>query len=591
MSFASRFKAGSDIAKDLISTYDSAKEQAEIDKINQSKQIESEGFTPEDDAQRLAMQNAKKPDGTPYYDITAGDEKGGYGVKLNFTTKDASGADVVPADIKRDPVKMYDFMGKRSDKPLTEAEQTRGKERASIDVLARRDPKLGLQMRAAANAEDRAEKTFALTEKASGLQLAGLERTEKTAKAGEFAEQAVQDHYAKRPVNPATGEQDPLTHGDVVTGLQIKAFHLLQNGQTTAGEQAWEKSTDAMVKNVTRQEVERTQALAPALLALQGGNTKPMMDAYNKYIPDGYAISSIEAGKDGNFTINRTGIDGKSVAPMSVSLADIAGQFEALKDPKYIITAAQTAFANQLAARKIANDERKNDISERKLDAAIGLGRLGGGGGGGGKGGGDATEKPSPFNSLADFDPKQARKQAMDLAEKESESEQKPYSEKRAQQIYGNLRDAAARDNVKMQRASVFQEIARQAKTPAEIAQVALRAGQSGFTRGEMAEYDPRFAEPKPAPADKNVNAKGVPRAAEGATRNAPTSDPMKAKLDLENREVNAMTRNKFSPDVQAYLDQIAATKASKFQKDNADFLERERRINAEKVKAIAARQ
>ena len=404
MSFASRFKAGSDIAKDLVNTYQTAKEQGELDKINQSKQTESEGFTPEDDAQRLAMQNAKKPDGTPYYDITTGDEKGGYGVKMNFTTKDASGADVVPADIKRDPVKMYDFMGKRSDKPLTEAEQTRGKERASIDVLARRDPKLGLQMRAAANAEDRAEQTFEIGKKASGLQLEDLERKSKTAKAGELAEQASQDYLTKATTDPVTGKQRQMTFNDLIEGQQVKAFSLFQNGQTDAGEKVWSGSTEMLVKNVMRQEVERTQALSPALAALQANNPQPMIDVYNKYIPDGHKIKSIETGKDGTFTINRIGIDGKDVAPMSVKLTDIVGQFEALKDPKYIITAAQTAFANQLAARKLDNEERKNDISERKLDAAIGFGGIGGiGGGGSGGGGKGGKAAATPLSEATDF--------------------------------------------------------------------------------------------------------------------------------------------------------------------------------------------
>lgn len=53
----------------------------------------------------------------------------------------------------------------------------------------------------------------------------------------------------------------------------------------------------------------------------------------------------------------------------------------------------------------------------------------------------------APFDPLSDFDPKQARKEAMELAGKEAEATGKPYSEQRAQAIYGKLRDAAASDN------------------------------------------------------------------------------------------------------------------------------------------------
>lgn len=53
----------------------------------------------------------------------------------------------------------------------------------------------------------------------------------------------------------------------------------------------------------------------------------------------------------------------------------------------------------------------------------------------------------APFDPLSDFDPKQARKEAMELAGKEAEATGKPYSEQRAQQIFARLRDAAAADN------------------------------------------------------------------------------------------------------------------------------------------------
>jgi len=50
-------------------------------------------------------------------------------------------------------------------------------------------------------------------------------------------------------------------------------------------------------------------------------------------------------------------------------------------------------------------------------------------------------------------------------------------------------------------------------------------------------------------------------------------TDPMQTKLNIENREINDMKRTKFSPDVQAWLDDQDAKKKA----DQAAYLQREK--------------
>ena len=139
----------------------------------------------------------------------------------------------------------------------------------------------------------------------------------------------------------------------------------------------------------------------------------------------------------------------------------------------------------------------------------------GAGGGSGGKGG---AAEPAAFDHLYDFDPKQARKAAMDQALEEAKNSSAPMGAKqiaaRAQEIYGASRDAAAADNVSRERARVFGDAARKAKSPEDVQAVRERALQSGFTEEEMGRIDPRFA---PAPAPKQAaaaNTKQAPKKA-----------------------------------------------------------------------------
>lgn len=122
-----------------------------------------------------------------------------------------------------------------------------------------------------------------------------------------------------------------------------------------------------------------------------------------------------------------------------------------------------------------------------------------------GSGSKSGAAEPAAFDPLSDFDPKQARKAAMDQAldEAKNNSGSQPMSEKqiaaRAQAIFAGLRDAASADNSMRQRATVFASAAKGAKTEEEVQSIKDRAIKSGFTVEEMGRIDPRFA-PTPAP-------------------------------------------------------------------------------------------
>lgn len=126
--------------------------------------------------------------------------------------------------------------------------------------------------------------------------------------------------------------------------------------------------------------------------------------------------------------------------------------------------------------RETREETRRHNMAMEGLTSrSIGVRESAGSGGGKGKGAGEA---PS-FDPLNDFDPKQARKEAMELAGKEAEAAGKPYSEQRAQAIYGKLRDAAAADNTNRHVQSVVSKELRSAQSdPATYAETFAKASK-----------------------------------------------------------------------------------------------------------------
>ncbi|MDR0215563.1 MAG: hypothetical protein LBJ15_16395 [Comamonas sp.] len=183
--------------------------------------------------------------------------------------------------------------------------------------------------------------------------------------------------------------------------------------------------------------------------------------------------------------------------------------------------------------QKQANDDREFQLKQQQRaddrEYKRGLLALRGAAAGGS---GSAAGGAPVFDPLSDFDPKQARKAAMDQAldEAKNSASAEPVSEKqiatRAQAIYAGMRDAAAADNTGRQRAAVFASAARTATTPEEIQAIKERAMKSGFTEEEMGRIDPRFSPPPAAEVKKVVPAPQISRTSPRQEKGPPPADP-----------------------------------------------------------------
>lgn len=131
-SFASRFKAGSDIAKDLISTYGTAKRNKEIGDIASEKETAS--YTAEQAAELEALANAKDADGNPYYQLGNSDT-GKYTVAPNFQNE--TGAEPAAYTPSTMAAKGVSYLGKNYDAPLSESQRMGAQQQAMAGVLER----------------------------------------------------------------------------------------------------------------------------------------------------------------------------------------------------------------------------------------------------------------------------------------------------------------------------------------------------------------------------------------------------------------------------------------------------------------------
>lgn len=143
MSFASQFKAGSDIAGDLINTYQTAKRRKEFADLAQQQPVDA--FTVEQGDQLNATANATKEDGTPYYTVTPGADGKTYSVQPNFQNETgATPTDYSPSTVAP---RGASFLGKNYDAPLTESQTTGARQQAMAGILDQSDPEAAMKYR------------------------------------------------------------------------------------------------------------------------------------------------------------------------------------------------------------------------------------------------------------------------------------------------------------------------------------------------------------------------------------------------------------------------------------------------------------
>ncbi|WP_019703353.1 hypothetical protein [Paracidovorax oryzae] len=340
---------GQQIFQNFHGQFQQAAQQRELDEVNSAQPVESKGFTPEDGQQldsivKQGFDNVTFDDATKAYVAknTAGETK----------TVPMSGS-------------FTDYLGQRTAGPMSSDQQKSLRLQAVADVIGRRDPAKGLQMSLQAQQGIFAAKKQARDEK----QWAREDDIESIDK-------ELGSAFEKGLVGP-DGQRRTPTAEDYLGATQQRALRLAQAGHVKEAEQAFrENAANAHIK-IQMDAAERKVAAGKAAAALAAGDYTQLADVYNRFVPSGDKVTGIEAGKDGQLIVQRTGLDGKPAAPFTLkNQGEALAMLKSLDDPMALYQYSQHELQNQLRLRAEAradNADRRADRADSRAASAHGL--------------------------------------------------------------------------------------------------------------------------------------------------------------------------------------------------------------------------
>ena len=358
-SFASRFKAGSDIAKDLLNTYETARRKKEMGDI--ATQQETTAYTADQGTDLEALANAKDPEGKPYYSL-GNDPTGKYTVTPNFKDETgASPAEYAPSTIA---AKGVSFLGKNYDAPLTDTQATSARQQAMAGVMEKYgDAEGAMRYRQQAKQGEladmqltQAKRTGAREDKADAV-TATLEGVDK--EAGEWMK--------SRLKNP-DGTERVATVDDHLATTQFRANKLMEAGRASeAGALMKDFNAQALVK-IQLETAQRTDALKKTSAALAAGDLNAVKDFYNKFTPDGAQVVSVTRDEKGQILIERTTDDGRPMPPHTLKDAgELSAALNSFSDPMALYNWSQNEFKNSLSLKADGRAEKSLGIQQAQL--------------------------------------------------------------------------------------------------------------------------------------------------------------------------------------------------------------------------------
>lgn len=386
--FITGFGAGRQMVKD----YRAEKVRSELAEVGDAKEEITNGYSAEDGAQLEAAANAKDENGNPYYKVEAGPD-GKYSVAPQNAPPPRApniGAGGPPPDgdpaapavqgqampampdrfTNTQPVQMQtkdrtQFLGKTYDQPLTDRQRDSARMQAMAGVYQKNgEAGQAIQLRQQASAADQAERQGALMELQIGqAQRAGERDKIADEQSGKMRDidKAGGEWMQKRLANP-DGTMRQATIDDHIAGSQLRAQKLVEAGLVDQAGQVLKENAAQSFAKIQMETAQRDQALGQVAVALQSGNTGPLVDFYNKFIPDGSTVTGITTNpKTGAVTINRQGVDGSPVAPTTIPSMDKAmAVLESFKNPMAVFQFSQ-------AEQKMALDRKDSDLRAKSV--------------------------------------------------------------------------------------------------------------------------------------------------------------------------------------------------------------------------------
>lgn len=335
---ASGFLQGQSIFNSVQGMFKKGQQERAIDEIANAKPEESQGFTAQQGQQLEGL--AKQG----FDNITFDDKTQAY------VAKNAAGEAKTVA-----MGGVTDFMGERTAGSMSREQQDNTRMLAVADVLGKTDPARGIQMRQQVQQGQHAVKRQGREEKQWAIE-DDVERID-----GELGKK-----FQQSLMGP-DGAPRQATADDYLANSQQRAFALAQGGHTKAADQAMKDHMAQSHIKIQMEAAQRKEAAGKAAAAIGAGDYSVAADFYNRYVPSGSKVTGIEPGKDGQLVMNRTGLDGKPMAPMTFkNQGEALSMLQSLDNPMALYQYSQSEFQNQLRLR----GEKRADNADRRADHA-----------------------------------------------------------------------------------------------------------------------------------------------------------------------------------------------------------------------------
>lgn len=337
---------GQQIFQNFHNQFQQGKQQRQLEEIANEKAQESTGFTAD---------QGKELEGLA---------KQGYAIDFD-QAKNAYVARNEAGDTKTVAMQgVTDFMGERTAGSMPREQQDNARMLAMADVIGRTDPARGIQMRQQVQQGVHASKRQAREEK-QWAQEDDVERIDRD----------IGDQF-KASLVGEDGKPRAATADDYLVNSQKRAFALAQAGHTKQADAAMKDHMAQSHIKIQMDAAQRKEAAGKAAAAIAAGDYSVAADFYNRYVPSGSKVTGIEAGKDGQIVMNRTGLDGKPMEPMTIkNQGEALAMLRALDDPMALYQYSQGEFQNQLRLRGEAradNADRRADRADSRAAAADG---------------------------------------------------------------------------------------------------------------------------------------------------------------------------------------------------------------------------
>ena len=336
-----------------------------------AKPEEFDGFTQADGDQLRAMSQAINPEtGQPYYDIQD-NGRGGLQVRNNFNFAGQDGQMVDPGSITGvQPRRVTEFLGQRREGSMTPEQLDSARYRAMADAVSRGDPVAGLRMRREANAEDRAAEQFKRDDWRFGREQVTARREDDELAFTDKMRQGMSQFMDQRLVGPDGQRRDP-TPEDAIAAMQHQATLFAKNGRPEMAGAAMKDYMQVAVAQVQMQTAERRQAFGRATAAAMNGDLRPMVEAFNRFIPDGTRVIDYQVGRDGSVTVKRETLDGRKLPDARLSSIDeLVVALQTFDDPNKLLEWSQQQFQNNLARANLGLKERQVRAAESSATSA-----------------------------------------------------------------------------------------------------------------------------------------------------------------------------------------------------------------------------